>query len=71
MSKLKYVYIVCLNASTTYDMDDEIIKIRYGKIISVHTNREEAISKSRDYRLKHKPAGFVEVIQKRVHYDDN
>lgn len=71
MSKPKYVFIVVVNASTRYDMDDEVIKIAKGKVVSVHTTYAQALTKARDYYRAKKPTGFVEVIQKRVCYDDS
>lgn len=69
MSKPKYVYIVVVNASTTYNMDDEVTKISKGKVVSVHTTYRQALIKAQNYYYAKTPTGTVEVIQKRVNYD--
>lgn len=71
MSKIKYIYLVCVNASTTYDMDDEVIKLRQGKVVSAYTTRQDALKKAQDYYSAKMPSGLVHVVQKRVHYDDS
>lgn len=71
MSKIKYIYLVCVNAHTTYDMDDEVIKIKQGKVVSAHTTRQDALKKAQDYYSTKMPSGLVHVVQKRVQYDDS